>query len=137
MSFKREYTELRKKGWLAKNAFSYAKTKAIFENNLNVRLRIVKDDLVIDIEDLKGDCFNPEVNNDIPESKLARQEKEFEERVHSEGVYGIVGEYRCIYDDTWKHADSVWGFVGDDWQYSGYDEDVMSQTLEAYNEAHK
>lgn len=52
-------------------------------------------------------------------------------RIERNGVVGIEGQYRSSLEADWVHADSVYGFVGDDWKDSGYDVDVMSQTLEA------
>jgi hypothetical protein len=89
-----------------------------------VRLIVVPDDCY-DIDNLKGDCYNPVVNPDIPAERLEAEEREFEEKVGAEGVYGIVGQYKCPCCGSWEDADAVWGFVGDDWSGSGYDADVI------------
>lgn len=126
------YNALRKQGWAAQFALSAAKTQVEFDDNENVRLVVVPDELC-SMDDLKGDIFNPEANPDIPASRLEREEKEFEEKVNREGVYGLVGEYRCPHCGEWKHADSCWGFVGDD--YDGYKYDCMAATLKALKNA--
>lgn len=55
------------------------------------------------------------------------------ERANRDGVWGIVGEYRIR--GEWEQGDSVWGFIGSDWEDSGYDTDVMSGTIRALNAA--
>ena len=135
-NLQREYTRLRKLGFQASNALSYARTLTEFRSREcgewdepelgDVRLRIVPDEHA-DMDDLKGDCFNRKVNPDVQESRMQREENDFEERVRSDGVWGIVGEY---WDGSnWQHADSVWGFVGDAWRNSGYDFDIMQSAL--------
>jgi len=96
----------------------------------SVRLLLLPDD-TRSIEDLEGDTYNPDANPDIPAATLARERKEFIERINNDGVWGIVGEYRCNTCRQWTTADSVWGFVGDDWQGSGYDLDIKAATLQA------
>lgn len=99
-----------------------------------VRLDIRPDDTA-DMEDLKGDCYNPDVNPDISPSRLAREEKEFEDTVNRDGVYGLIGEYRTDEGEEWNHADSCWGFVGEGYKDSGYDTDIMSATISALESA--
>lgn len=54
-----------------------------------------KDFRIVEIEDnswtmgdLKGDCYNSEIHNDIPKDVLKSQERQFEDKVYNEGVYG-------------------------------------------------
>ena len=94
----------------------------------SVRLRI-EPDLDADFDNLAGDSFNPDANPDIQPHILERQEKEFLDQVNREGVYGIIGEYRCPCCGEWNQADSCWGFVGDDWHE--VDLDIMGATLNA------
>jgi hypothetical protein len=84
-------------------------------------------------EDLEGDCFNPKADPEISASRLQRDREEFIATVNREGVSGIVGEY--FDGEVWQHADSCFGFVGDDWKHSGYDTDIMRATLDAANDA--
>ena len=52
------------------------------------------------------------------------------DRIEREGVWGIIGEY---WDGAeWQIADSCWGFVGDDLELNGYDDDIRRATLDAY-----
>jgi hypothetical protein len=97
----------------------------------DVRLRIVPDE-TCSLEDLEGDCFNSKVNPDVPASTLERDRKAFIEKVNAEGVWGIIGE--CFDGERWQHADSCFGFVGQDWKHSGYDTDIMRATLDAAKE---
>ena len=97
------------------------------ENDGLVRLRIEPDELC-DYDNLAGDSFNPEVNTDIQPHVLAREEREFIDKINRDGVWGIIiGEFWN--GEEWIHADSVWGFVGDDWKDSGYDLNVKDATL--------
>ena len=97
------------------------------------RVRIIEIvDCHFGMDDLKGDCFNPDVNDNINRNRLVREEREFEERVSSEGVWGYRAEY---WNGTeWAETDSIWGFVGDDFIGSGYDDDLMKSALDALRE---
>jgi hypothetical protein len=93
-----------------------------------VRMR-VEPDYIAHYDDLAGDSFNFKVNPDIPAFRLERMEEEFKERISRDGVWGIISEW--FNGTEWQHADSCWGFVGDDWQDSGYDVDAMAQAISA------
>ncbi len=143
---KSTYKKLRAQGYHAKQALNAAKTRAEWFtldcgthdtpelDKYCVRLRIVADECA-DIDDLKGDCYNPDVNIDISEKKLRAQEIEFEAHVNEDGVWGVIGEFWN--GREWIETDSCFGFVGDDWQESGYDDDIKSATLAAYAEFRK
>lgn len=81
-------------------------------------------------EDLEGDMFNPDVNTDINPSILEREQNEFRARVERDGVWSYSSEYWN--GEEWEHADSISGFVGDDFNDSGYDTDLMQAALEGY-----
>jgi hypothetical protein len=134
----REYARERATGTLAKNALHNVRIRAAWRKAEwdehsepeigDVRLRIVADDSA-DLDDLFGDTFNPKVNSDIPLARLERERQAEVDRVNRDGVWGVIGEY---YDgEEWQHADSCFGFIGEDWKDSGYDVDIMSQTLDA------
>ena len=126
----RLYQRERARGFQATWALSNARTRMAWEKHEvaeyssgepidpkrgNVRLRVVPDELC-SFEDLEGDCF-----------------EEFIAKLNQEGVWGIVGEY--FDGEVWQHADSCFGFVGDDWKNSGYDTDIMQATLDAARDA--
>lgn len=75
-------------------------------------------DTCADLEDLKGDVFNPKGILEMhgPEmtvETLKEQEREFEDRVQREGVFGYVLErWNPLPDQGWEHVDSCFGFVG-------------------------
>jgi len=78
----------------------------------NYRIVEFRDDH-FNMEDLKGDCYNPEVNYDIAPETLKSQEQDFENKVYGEGVYGYeLQEWNPEVDAGWEHIDSCWGFVG-------------------------
>jgi hypothetical protein len=118
--------------WDKHEVAEYSNGEPIDAKRGNVRLRIVPDDSC-SLEDLEGDCFNPETNSDIPESRLQRDREEFIATVNREGVWGIIGEY--FDGEEWQHGDSCFGFVGEDWQHSGYDTEIMRATLDAARDA--
>jgi len=143
----RLYQRERTKGFQAKWALSNARTRLEWDQHEvaeyssgepidpkrgNVRLRLVPDE-TCSLEDLEGDCFDPNANPDIPASRLQRDREDFIAKVNQEGVWGVVGEY--FDGEKWQHADSCFGFVGDDWKNSGYDTDIMRATLDAANAA--
>ena len=97
-----------------------------------VRFRIEPDDYFT-VEDLEGDCYNPSVNPDIDPDQLAEERNEFVDRINREGVVGIIGEYRS--NNGWEHADSCWGFVGNDYIDSGYDDDIKTNTVDQLRES--
>ena len=66
-----------------------------------------------DITDLKGDCYNPEVNKDIPLEVLNKEELAFNKKVERDGVYGyILEKWNPNIGVGWEHVDSCWGFIG-------------------------
>lgn len=101
-----------------------------------VRLEIRADDFAT-LRDLEGDTFNPSAHPDIPPSRILRERDAERERIEREGVWGIVAQYRTDADAEWEDAHSVWGFVGDDWQSSGYDDDARAQAIDALRNALK
>jgi len=113
--------------WDKHEVAEYSSGEPIDPKRGNVRLRVVLDE-TCSLDDLEGDCFNPKANPDIPASRLQRDREQFIAKVNQEGVWGIIGEY--FDGETWQHADSCFGFVGDDWKNSGYDTDIMRATLD-------
>lgn len=118
----REYRRLRNAGWGAKMALETAKVKHAFAMSDAVRLDLEPDECP-DVESLTGE--------NCPE----RERERILDRADRDGVWGMVGRFRHPVTGEWEHADSVWGFVGDDWQDSGYDHDVRRSTLDAYRDA--
>lgn len=145
-SLERFYKEQRKKGERAKQAFYSARTLIEWDrldgftfdgderaktlgpgetiyNPGPVRLLVEWDDSPYDDSYLDG--------WDMPESELKRVRKELWDRINRDGVTGLVGQYWN--GQEWEHVDSCWGFIGDDWRDSGYDTDIMAETMRAYN----
>lgn len=78
----------------------------------NYRIIEVIDDY-FDIEHLKGDSFNPEINKDIDSEILKKQELDFERKAELEGIYGYELQlWNPEIDCGWEFVDSCWGFVG-------------------------
>lgn len=76
--------------------------------------RIVEiEDISYNLDDLKGDSFNPKHNPEIDPDELKRQEKSFEKEVNEDGVFGYVLEqWNPSVGVGWENKDSCWGFVG-------------------------
>jgi hypothetical protein len=94
--------------------------RVIFETE-NKEWRIVEHfDHDADINNLKGDCFDFERSGyQGTREELAQEERDFEELVDREGVYGYVLErWNPTPGKGYEHVDSCWGFVG---QYSESD----------------
>lgn len=69
-----------------------------------------------DLDNLKGDVFNPKHIDEMHQpgmtpERLADEEKDFEAEVDREGVYGYELQHREPSGD-YEHVDSCWGFVG-------------------------
>ena len=126
----REYLRLRNKGWLCKNALSAAKTRVAFESLKDrelVKLEVECDFVQYDDSYLDG-MYRSKKKEDADRKALW-------DRIEREGVYGVVGYYRPNTEASWESADSVWGFIGYDWQDSGSDTDIMSATMQALEDA--
>lgn len=130
MNLKTLYREERAKGWPARTAINNARTLIAWhalEATGAVRLRVEPD---CD----PYDASYVDTWDDVPSTQRERIKTEILNRADDEGVWGIVGEYRTP-DGDWEHADSCWGFIGNDWRDSGYDTDTMSATIDAAREA--
>ena len=78
----------------------------------NYRILCERDD-DYDIEDLKGDSYDPIVNSDIDPEKLRREEIAFERAVKRYGVYFLVLEvWNPAIGKGWELVDSCGGVVG-------------------------
>lgn len=74
---------------------------------------IAKPDVGSDLENLKGDMFDPEVNPELSPEELKKEEKDFEKKIEREGVWGFVLEqWNPQKGIGWEELDGVWGFVG-------------------------
>ncbi len=133
------YQQWRKRNIPAKQALVQAKyaiqadiTKDEFqtlESDGLVRLSIEPDECV-DLDFLLGETYDPDLNPSINPQRLERERQQEIDRINNEGVWGIVGQYHN--GKGWVSVDSVWGFIGDDWKASGYDDDIMKATIDAY-----
>lgn len=95
------------------------------------RLRLVQcADEIMSFDDLAGDNYNAEANPDVPKHIMDAERQAFIDRVNSDGVWGFRSE---VWDgDEWIETDSCWGFVGDDFNGSGYEGDFYDSALEAF-----
>lgn len=91
-------------------------------------------DQCADIENLKGDVYNPKWNTEISPETLKREEREFEAQVETQGVYGYILErWDPRPDEGWTHVDSCWGFVGQyDSNSSIYNHYIVAEMIETY-----
>jgi len=96
-----------------------------------IRVRKVADDYYT-FDDHKGDCFDPTINTDIDPKALKRQERNERARFNRQGAFYSIAEYWT--GRTWVETDLIGGFVGDDFIGSGYEYDLLSSAIEAYNQ---
>lgn len=96
------------------------------------RIKIAPDDFA-DLDNLFGDTYDPSVNTDIDPAVLAEQKQEEIDRINRDGVWGMIAEYECSCCGRWTEADSVWGFIGDDWKGSGYEADLFNNANKERN----
>ena len=128
-----QYLTIRELGFPAQQALRYIKTDTKFrelESHNLVRFSVIPDECY-DYDNLAGDCYDPKVNSDINPKLLAKREKEFKARIARTGVWGIQSEY--FNGEEWLTADAVWGFIGYDWEFSGYDTGVKQSATDAYD----
>jgi hypothetical protein len=124
MTVKQWYKRERAKGWRASQALHNANIRNQWEQRDDVRLLTEPDCSPYDDSyiDTWGDSAE----------KVTKVRKELWDRIEREGVCGIVGQY---FDGSdWVTSDNCWGFIGDDWQDSGYDIDVMAMTMASADE---
>ena len=130
---KKFYAEYRKQGNRADVALSCAKTRKQWEALESagfVRLIWVPDEDVFD--DSYIDTWT-----DVSEERRERWRKELWEKIESDGVWGLVGEYRFDPDDDegWDSGDAIYGLVGQD--DAGYAPDIMATTIDTFRFALK
>lgn len=75
-----------------------------------VRVRVEPDEMS-SLEDMEGDCFNPEVNPEINSNVLKREQKLFRGQIEQDGIWGYIVE--VFVNGGWYHLDSCWGFTAD------------------------
>lgn len=109
----REYKRARAQNWTAIHAFHHAKTKVLFDNTPGVRLCVECDP-------------DPECCLDVECSD--KEKKELIKRVNQEGAWALVSYVQDI-DGEWNVVDSCGGFIGEDWEWSGYEADLMNAAL--------
>jgi hypothetical protein len=84
----------------------------VIEQSGNWRIVEIPDP-VVDLDDLKGDVYSPDVNWDADPQTLAAAERSFEAMVQAEGVYGYrLERWNPEVGHGWEHIDSCWGFIG-------------------------
>jgi len=131
MNYELEYERLRAKGFSEKDASRAAKIAVAFdeaERREVLRFRVLPDQEMYD--DSYIDTWEDMTKEERTQAKL-----ELWQKIERDGVWGIVVEkyFKCdaCGRQGWEQVDSCWGFVGDDWQDSGYDTDLKNQGLKA------
>jgi hypothetical protein len=118
-----EYIRLRSAGWRAREAFRAAKTAVRFAALAREgRVRLAAEPDGTPYDDSYIDTWH------VSAKEREKVRAETWRRIESEGVWGIV-VYATVEGGREELIDSVWGFVGDDWRDSGYDEDLMDAAI--------
>lgn len=101
----------------------------VIENDQLAHITCEDDDFA-SMDQLKGDCFNPDVNPDVDKKAMKREERAFERMVRKEGVHYhemiVLGE----------SVAQIAGCVGQSFYGSGYDTDFYRAAIEALQETH-
>jgi len=87
-------------------------------------------DEYMSFDDIKGDCYDPDINSGIKKSELQRQERNERARFNRNGVHLMT--LKCLGDDI----ESIGGFIGNDFYGSGYDDDFYSAAMQLVKENH-
>ncbi len=90
----------------------------IIQEGKNWRIGLVPDEFPYD--DSYVDTWN-ETNE-----KKAKIKQELQNRIESDGVWGLVAQIKCEACGAWEYIDSIGGFIGMDWQNSGYDDEMLT-----------
>jgi len=112
---------------------SYVGLKAVFDRLDDAGyVYIDRQDDDLGIDDLFGDCFDPNVNSDINPNVLKKQRAAAIDRASREGLWIMVAKAKK--DDSnydgWEETDSIGGFVGDDFYGSGYEEQMYLSAMD-------
>ena len=115
---KAEYERLRRNNWRAVDALRAARVKDRFEDLQNERLVRFR--------------FEPECDMyEFGEGEEPFRE-EITERINREGYWIVCTDYLNAETEEWEQAEAIGGFIGDDWQDSGYDVDLRLAAIEAH-----
>jgi hypothetical protein len=83
-------------------------------------------------DDLLGDAYEPKHNPDIKPEILEKERAHQIDRINNDGVWYVLSE--VWNGDEWEWCDSCGGFIGDDWENSGYDVDLMQSAIDRLKE---
>lgn len=129
-------------GWTSKDAFrrariieawvglgGYFSNHVAFGGGVNTQTSPVR--LVVD-EDPEGyDDSYLDACDDVTASESAKIREDIQQRIK---LYGVVIIYAEWWNgEEWEHADSVSGFIGDEWHRAGADIDMMQAAMDAYH----
>lgn len=133
----------------ADTALTTARIKHSWEilESLGLVRLVWQHDECVDFDDLCGDVYSPEHNQEIAPERLARERRDFAELCSREGVWLLVGQYRgdvqewkealdtgytTYGSEVWETGDCIGGLVGQG--ESGYEADIMQATIDALRE---
>lgn len=74
-------------------------------------------------DDLLGDTYDPDANPDMNRNLILKQKKEQLERIEREQVWFYYTAVKRHRSKGWDETEACGGFIGDDFEGSGYDED--------------
>ncbi len=127
-TLERHYRRFRAQGYTAHVALSYARTELEWEDAGDL-VRLTQDPEIDFYDDIYIDTWT------IRDCDKERAKKELRERLNHEGHWILVCQYRLSEEHEWETADNIGGFIGNDWEESGYDSDVKRSALDALDAA--
>ena len=110
-------------------AWEYAKTKARFsklESDGLARIRRVPDEYA-GLDYILENMLDMDVSLDDKPHIMERERQHEIDRAYREGVWGHIAEAWNGRD--WVELDSIFGFIDDDFERSGYDKDLMNSCI--------
>jgi len=122
---KAEYRRLRAKEWPARDALRAAKVKDAWEDaEAEGLVRAICEPEIDYYDDSYVDTW------EISDARKARIKADIAARIERDGHWMYATEYLDPVDG-WTVADSCGGFVGEDFEDSGYDTDMREAALKA------
>ncbi len=124
------YKSLRRSGYRATEAYHNARISERWQSLSRLGLvRIVERPDETPYDDSYLECQG------LDEHTIERERKDIWRRIGQWGVVGLVAQYRTSEDSEWVDADSIWGFIGDEADASGYRYGLMDEAMGALREA--
>lgn len=127
---KAHYLRLRALGWRAQGAIQAARTRARFD--------ALKYEGLVKLEEEPDsepyDLSYVDTWTDEPKKAREAYKREVRKSIDAHGVWGLVAYWRRSEEDEWIQVDSCWGFLGNELEDNGYDDDLRRAAIDAFED---